>query len=451
MNKWIKFLQVYDGHTAGEIVEVDEKAAEVLIKSKLAEATEEPKEVGAKATELTASLQKFVEDQITTGLNSGFEKIAKELTPKGADKRPRIATHDNAEDDASFGYKNISEQVRDIMKFCQPVTRDSVMGTDRFKRLMVASTKAPSTFANEGVGADGGFLIAPNFLGKIITNEFMAESLLGRTDSYTTGSNNMTIPKDETTPWGTSGVQGNWTAEATQLTQSKPKIGQDNLTLHKYSVLVPVTNEQMDDSFVGLGSYVSKKASENIMWAADDAIVNGTGAGKPLGVINSGALIQQAAEGSQTAATINLTNIAKMISRIPMTSIKNLVWLIHPSAFPQIVVLTNGNSSLYVAPGGVASANATLGTLFGIPVIISQHCQSVGTPGDIFLFDMSKYLTLTKGDGIRSDMSLHLYFDYDVLAFRFIFRLAGQPWMQAPITSAYGSYSMSPFVNLAQR
>ena len=92
-----------------------------------------------------------------------------------------------------------------------------------------------------------------------------------------------------------------------------------------------------------------------------------------------------------------------------------------------------------------------MGRLLGIPVIISQHCQAVGTPGDIYLLDLSQYLVLTKGDGIQAAMSIHLFFDYNVSTFRFNFRVAGKPWFQAPITSKYGSYTLSPFVNLATR
>src|SRR5581483_11684636 len=96
--------------------------------------------------------------------------------------------------------------------------------------------------------------------------------------------------KDETTPWGSNGVQVYWTAEAGQATQSKPKLGQDNLQLAKLTALVPVTDEQLADSFVGLGQYVTRQAAERINWKVDEAIVNGTGAGQPLGFFTSGAI-----------------------------------------------------------------------------------------------------------------------------------------------------------------
>lgn len=452
MKKWIKFLAAFGEYKAGEVVELDAPEADMLIKGKLAEAHEKPAEVDDQATKIAEALTKQMNERIEVTVTAVADRLVKELAPKGGkDKRPHVSTHDNADDDPDFGFKSIGEQVRYIRNWCDPSRRDQVSGDEKMKRLIAVSTKAPTTYANEGLGADGGFLLAPNFSNQILQHEFFDESLLSKTDKYTTGSNSLTVPKDETTPWGTSGIQVYWTAEAAQKTQSKPKFGQDNLILHKLAALVPVTDEQLEDSFVGLGQYVTRQASERIFWAVDEAIVNGGGAGKPLGIINSGALVQQAAESAQTAATINLTNIAKMLSRIPMSSIKNLVWLIHPSAFPQIVIMTNGNNSLYVPPGGLSNAGSSIGSLFGIPVIISQHGQAVGTPGDIMLLDLSKYLTLTKGNGIQTAMSMHLYFDYDISTFRFVFRVAGQPWMSAPITSAYGSYTMSPFVDLAVR
>lgn len=442
--KWIKFLKDYDTHKAGEIVSLPESEVKVLVKAGFVEETTEPAQVTTAANDAAEELKTFVTDQIKAGFNDIKTSLKSSAT--ATTKRPAIATHDNAEDDPTFGFKSLGEQIRSIKGW---FTQDEVARKDeRMKRIIA---KAPSTYGSEASGADGGFLLAPQFANVILQHSFDDEALFTRTDTYTTASNSLTVPKDETTPWGTAGVQVYWQNEAAQATQSKPKLGQDNLILHKLTALVPVTDEQLQDSFTGLGDYISRQAGDRIRWKVDDAIINGTGAGQPMGIINSGALVSQAAESGQTATTINIANIANMISRIPQASIKTCVWLVHPKAFPQIVTLTNGNNSLYIPPGGVGNVSPTMGSLFGIPMVISQHCQTLGTAGDIYLLDLSKYLTLTKGDGIQSAMSIHLFFDYNVSTFRFNFRVAGQPWLSAPVTSANGSYTMSPFVNLAAR
>jgi len=80
-----------------------------------------------------------------------------------------------------------------------------------------------------------------------------------------------------------------------------------------------------------------------------------------------------------------------------------------------------------------------------------QGMATVGDLGDIALVDLSKYRTLTKAGGTRVDTSIHLKFDTDETVFRFIFRLAGQPWWSSAISPKNGSNTLSPFVAIATR
>ena len=70
--------------------------------------------------------------------------------------------------------------------------------------------------------------------------------------------------------------------------------------------------------------------------------------------------------------------------------------------------------------------------------------------GDIILADLSQYLSGTKG-GIQSAMSMHLYFDYDATAYKFSFRVDGQPWWDSALTPFKGTKTQSPFITLAAR
>lgn len=350
-------------------------------------------------------------------------------------------------DDPKRGFKHVGEFAHSVQKhFSQKGQKD--------ERLTLIHKASLSTFGSELSGADGGFLIPPDFNETLLKHTFDDNALLQRTNAFTTASNNLTIPKDETTPWGSAGVQAFWTGESTAATQTKPVLGEDQVILHKLTVLVPVTDEMASDTFIGLGTYIDQMASERIRFKTNEAIVNGTGSGQPLGFALSPALVVQAKSSGQAASTINLTNIATMLSRIPSESMSNMLWLIHPSAFPQLVLLTNGNQSLWIPAGGVQGVGYN-GTLFGIPTVISQHCKGLTAQGDIYLVDLSRYITLTKGTGIESAMSIHLFFDQGVSAFRFSFRVAGQPWLDKPIKSQYqvggSDFNMSPFVTLQNR
>ena len=76
----------------------------------------------------------------------------------------------------------------------------------------------------------------------------------------------------------------------------------------------------------------------------------------------------------------------------------------------------------------------------------------LGDAGDIILADMKQYWTGLKSTGMRQDVSIHLWFDYDVTAFRFIMRLGGQCWFSAAISGRdTGTSTMSSFITLAAR
>jgi hypothetical protein len=101
---------------------------------------------------------------------------------------------------------------------------------------------------------------------------------------------------------------------------------------------------------------------------------------------------------------------------------------------------------VYLPPGGISAE--PYGTLLGRPVLVTEAANDLGVRGDLMLVDLSSYLTATKVSGVRSDISIHLYFQYDITCFRFVTRIAGIPEWKTPITSRSGAVQRSPFVML---
>jgi HK97 family phage major capsid protein len=308
---------------------------------------------------------------------------------------------------------------------------------------------AAGTISTEQSGADGGFAVPPEFRRTIMERVFGEASLIGMSDQNTSASNTMTFPIDMTTPWQTTGgIQANWEGETAALTQSKVALEQVTLRLHKLAALVPVSDELLEDAGA-LNGYLSRKVPEKMDFAISFALAWGNGVGKPLGWMNSPALVTQAAEGGQTADTINANNVVKMYARMPTNSLQSARWFVHPDAWPQLPLMTIGNWPVYAPPSGLATA--PFGTLLGRPVIPHQICETVGDVGDIMFVDLQQYMTITKAGGIRSDVSIHLWFDQDLTAYRFTVRVAGQPWWSSTIASRDGTFTQSPFVVLAAR
>lgn len=356
--------------------------------------------------------------------------------------RPRVAK------DGMAGFRNFGD-------FAQSVKNaNPKFGGETDKRLLIHNASA-STYGNETVGSEGGFLVPPDMRAEISSKVFGEDSLVSRTDRQRTSSNTITLPTDMTTPWQTSGgVLGYWTNEAAAITQSKPAFENVTLKAQKLAVLVPVTEELVEDS-PALDGYLRRKAPEKMDFMISNSLIRGTGAGQPLGIVNSPAIVTVAKENAQTADTINATNVLKMFSRMPITSRNSAIWLIHPDAEVQLPLMTIGNMPVYVPPGGLSGSQ--YGTLLGRPVIPHQVCETVGDLGDIFFVDFQQYLSLTKtgggrdANGYKADVSMHLWFDQDLVAYKFTLRIGGQPWWSTYTTPRDGTSYMSPYIQLEAR
>lgn len=79
---------------------------------------------------------------------------------------------------------------------------------------------------------------------------------------------------------------------------------------------------------------------------------------------------------------------------------------------------------------------------------MSEACQALGTEGDIILTDLRQYLLGTKVGGMRSDVSIHVWFDQGITAFRFSMRVGGQSYWPAAVPRQNGASTASPIITL---
>lgn len=350
----------------------------------------------------------------------------------------------------TWGWKGMGEFARGVRAACVP---------GGFIDPRLDYRGQPANFGSEGTDADGGFAVPPDFRGTIREKLQGVDSLLPRTDQMVTSSNSVTVPVDETAIWDTSspqvGIQAYWTAEAAQKVTSKPALQNVQVSLFKLAVLVPMTDELLED-VPAMDTYLRNKAPDKIMWMVNDAIINGTGIGQPAGILSqyNNALVTVAAESGQAADTVRYGNILDLWVRLPPGSRSRAVWLINQGVEPQLFRMKFDEASsvpfpVYLPTNG--AADSPFGTLMGRPVIINQMSPALGDAGDVMLVDLSQYLTITKGGGVRTDVSIHLWFDYDITAFRFVFRIGGRGWWNAPAQPKSGTLTMSPFVALGAR
>jgi HK97 family phage major capsid protein len=334
-------------------------------------------------------------------------------------------------------------------------------------RLYEINKRGVAAGSSEAVPADGGFLVFPDASSEImkIAHDTGMVYTMGRKLPLSEATNAIKIPgideqsRADGSRWG--GVKMAWQNEADSLTATKPKFRLIELVAKKLTGLYYATDEVLRDAAL-LGSIVGQAFGEEVGFKMDDAAVNGDGAGKPLGIMNSPALITIAKESGQASSTLLFQNVTKMWYRLHARSRAKACWFINQDVEQQLLTMSlpvgTGGSSVVagVAPSGpgiyVPSgfSGGAFATLFGRPVVPIEQCQTLGTTGDIILADMSQWVYVDKGD-VQQATSMHVRFLTDEMTFRWIYRVDGQPIWHTPLTPFKGTNTQSPFIALASR
>lgn len=301
-----------------------------------------------------------------------------------------------------------------------------------------------ATGMGENVPADGGYLVSPTIAGGILERMYKGGEILSRCTRTPIGpnSNGMIFNGiDETSRVDGSrygGLLGYWMAEGSTKTASAPKFRQVELKLHKVAALAYATDELLADA-TALESWLTRTVPEELRFRVEDAIYNGDGVGKPLGIMSSNVVITQ---DRDTAGKILFADIANMWSR-RWAGVNDYVWFVNQDTMPQLLALAN--SSINSWWGNMTDAPVM--RLLGRPVIEVEQAASLNTTGDIMLASMSQYQVIDKG-GVQSASSIHVQFLTDQTVFRFVYRVDGQPLWSSALTPFKGSATQSPFVVL---
>jgi len=310
---------------------------------------------------------------------------------------------------------------------------------------------------SEGIPADGGFLVQTDFATALLEKTFNSSGIISRVFRMPVSgnANAMKIPavSDSSRADGSrsGGIRAYWAGEGVSKTESNPSFKQVALELKKLIGYTTCTDELLDDA-PALEAWIGRAFASEFDFKIADAIINGDGAGKPLGILNAPCLHTVTAETGQGASTIVAQNITKMwMSRFGPNSM-NYVWLYNQNIEAELDQMNyglgaTGGALVYMPPGGISGA--PYATLKGRPMIPCEQAATLGTAGDIILADLSQYVIIDKG-GVNSASSIHVNFQTDQTAFRFIYRCDGQPMWDTYLTPYKGSTSyQSPFVVLS--
>ncbi len=142
---------------------------------------------------------------------------------------------------------------------------------------MRCNFKRVSNVLQEGVDADGGYLVPEEYDSRIIDilNE---ENIMRKLGTIITTSGQHKINIAATKPAAA------WIEEGGALQFSDATFGQTLLDAHKLHVAIKITEELLYDNAFHLESYIVTEFGKAIANAEEDAFLNGDGTGKPLGL-----------------------------------------------------------------------------------------------------------------------------------------------------------------------
>ena len=235
------------------------------------------------------------------------------------------------------------------------------------------------------------------------------------------------------------GMQYRWEPDddTDVLDESTPTFAAARARAKLLEAYMPVEYPLIEDAAEAFESAISRVAQVVYNWVLDQAIIRGSGAGQPRGIIDAPGTITV---DRSTADEIGSVDLATAEARLLPACSERALWLMHPAARSQ--VRQRGESALRV--GG-----ATGLTLDGRRAIVTEHCSALGVAGDLILADLGAY-QLYDRQAVMVDLSSlapEAFGRWRTLV-RVTARLDGQPGLSEPITPAEGTDKLSAFVVL---
>jgi HK97 family phage major capsid protein len=143
-----------------------------------------------------------------------------------------------------------------------------------------------------------------------------------------------------------------------------------------------VTDDLLQDA-TALEAIVRQVYADEMSFKIDDAVINGSGVGMPLGILNSNVLVAVPKESGQTSGTIKYENILNMWSSMPARLRVNAVWYINQEIEPHLYTMAlnvrTGGAPVFLPSGGASGSQFS--TLLNRPIIPIEQCSPLGKKG----------------------------------------------------------------------
>ena len=210
--------------------------------------------------------------------------------------------------------------------------------SDEYKNSMLTALRTNfrqvSDILQEGVDADGGYLVPEEYDSRLI-DTLEEENIMRKLGRVITTSGEHKINIAATKPAAA------WVEEGGALTFGDATFSQILLDAHKLHVAIKVTEELLYDNAFGLENYIIDQFGKALANAEEDAFLNGTGVGQPLGLF---------AKAETLTAALKADDILNLIYVLKRPYRKNASFIINDKNLAVIRKLKDNNGAYMWQP-----------------------------------------------------------------------------------------------------
>ena len=186
--------------------------------------------------------------------------------------------------------------------------------SEAYKQAMLTALRTNfrqvSNVLSEGVDANGGYLVPEEYDHRLI-DILDEENVMRKLGTRITTSGEHKINIAATKPAAA------WIEEGGALTFGDATFDQIILDAHKLHVAIKVTEELLYDNAFNLENYIMQQFGKALANAEEDAFINGTGTGQPLGILaaTGGADVGVTAKSATAIAADELIDLIYSLKR----------------------------------------------------------------------------------------------------------------------------------------
>lgn len=290
----------------------------------------------------------------------------------------------------------------------------------------------------EGTDSAGGFLVPDDYQTELIRKVATQATIRARARVGTTSRDIAKWPKLKysTDDKYTSGVRMTWTGEVPSSSSvhrvSNPEFGLYSIPVHTAMASLPLSNDLIEDSAFDILGVSSDLMSEAFTLGENDAFLNGSGIGRPMGILSQVDGDGPASVNSGTAATLLADGIIDLAYSLPAQYEPNAVWVMAKGTEKVVRKLKDtANNYLWPVIASVGNFGVAPRELLGFPTFRDEFMPAVAAGAFPVIFgDLRGYLVLDRV-GISIQRLSELYAETNITLLLARKRVGGQtiePW-----------------------